>query len=85
MKRLGPSEAAGEKNAAREEPWDQVTGGLVGLGQAFAFYSKFVGNHWEVLSRVFYIFIFPSMCVTLEAVIRNGKLASVLIHMGFSI
>ena len=62
-KSLDPSEQTGqEKDEAREELWDQVTDGLLGPGQASVFYSKLVGNHWRVLSRVFYLFIFPSAC-----------------------
>lgn len=61
-KSLDPSEQTGQKDEAREEPWDQVTEGLLGPGQASVFYSKLVGNHWRVLSRVFYLFIFPSAC-----------------------
>ena len=72
-KGLDPSEQAGEeKDETREELWDQVTEGLLGPGQASAFSSKLVGDHWRVLSRSFYIGIFPSH-VTLEAAIRNGK------------
>lgn len=40
--------------------------------QAFSFYSKLVGNHWKVLSGVFYLFIFASMCHP-KAAIRKGK------------
>ena len=72
-KGLDPSEQAGEeKDEAREELWNQVTEDLLSPGQASAFSSKMVGNHWRVLSRIFFISIFPSH-VTLEAVIRNRK------------
>lgn len=72
-KGLDPSEQAGEEqDEAREELWNQVTEDLLGPSQASAFSSMIVGNHWRVLSRVFFISIFPSH-VTLEAVIRNGK------------
>lgn len=61
-KGLELSEQAGEeKNEAREDPWGRVTESLVGPGQAFAFYSKLVGNNWKVFSG-FSTSVFPSTC-----------------------
>lgn len=58
-----PSEQAGEERSGlRENSLGPVHNGPGWSRKAFSFYSKLVENDWKVLSRVFYFFIFASMC-----------------------